>query len=365
MKNFKEIKKEEYVRAFSFPNLGYLFVSAALTHYKLRGFLAINQDGMLDQYLNKKDVDKTLEIGLNLFSDDEKFKIFEKDFRECIKQAKKFVLEAKEKEDVTLVDFYDLKAVLSKIYRYFEKTEFFFTDKCYENNMSDLLKKNLLILGDDLKVEARPLMVELLTTIPYKYTAIVAKKNSLDPEDMKQYSLDEVMELLDSGTKVGNDVIKKRRESFVVYSDLNTILDVMDENKDRILNEFKRKDVENVSEFKGTIASKGKVTAKVRVIPAELDKDYDLFVKKILTMDFDDGDILVTETTSPDYMPLLRKAGGVIADQGGMNSHAAITSREFKIPCLVATHNAIEILKTGDVVELDANIGVVKIIKRK
>jgi len=364
MNEIKNIKKDDYVRAFSFPDLGYLFVSSAINHYKMRGFLAINQNGMLDQYLNKAHVEKTLRMGEVLFSNDDRFKIFENDFRECIAEARDFISNAKVKNDVSLADFYDLKAILEKIYRYFEKTEFFFTDKCYESEMTDILKKNLLTLGDDLKVEARPLMVELLTTIPYRYTEIVAKKNNLNPEDMKQYSLDEVMELLESGIKIESEIIKERKKSFVVYSDINMIIQIEGDEKQQTLEEFKRDGVENITEFKGTIASKGKVTAKVRVIPAELDKDYELFVKKILKMDFDEGDILVTETTSPDYMPLLRKAGGVIADQGGMNSHAAITSREFKIPCLVATHNAIEILKTGDLVELDANNGTVRIIKR-
>ena len=79
---------------------------------------------------------------------------------------------------------------------------------------------------------------------------------------------------------------------------------------------------------------------------------------------FNDGDILLTETTSPDFVPLMKKASGIIADQGGLNSHAAIMSRELGVPCLVGTYYATRVLKTGDVVELDADTGIVKIIEK-
>jgi phosphoenolpyruvate synthase/pyruvate phosphate dikinase len=104
------------------------------------------------------------------------------------------------------------------------------------------------------------------------------------------------------------------------------------------------------------------IRGKVCVVLPELNEPYDLFVEKILTIPMDVGDILVTETSSPDFLPLLKKAGGIIADQGGLNSHAAIVSREFNIPCIVGTHCATEKLQTGDIVELDANNGVIRIV---
>ena len=59
----------------------------------------------------------------------------------------------------------------------------------------------------------------------------------------------------------------------------------------------------------------------------------------------------------------MRKAGAIITDEGGLTSHAAVISREFGIPCIVGTHKATEIFKNGDLVEVDANKGVVSIIK--
>jgi phosphohistidine swiveling domain-containing protein len=54
----------------------------------------------------------------------------------------------------------------------------------------------------------------------------------------------------------------------------------------------------------------------------------------------------------------------IFTDIGGITSHAAIISREFRIPCIIGTKIATKILKDGDLVEVDANKGVVKIIKK-
>ncbi len=71
------------------------------------------------------------------------------------------------------------------------------------------------------------------------------------------------------------------------------------------------------------------------------------------------GDILIAETTSPDVMALCRKARAIVADQGGLLSHAAVISREFGTPCIIGTENATRIFKSGDMVEVDANHGII------
>lgn len=65
---------------------------------------------------------------------------------------------------------------------------------------------------------------------------------------------------------------------------------------------------------------------------------------------------------SGDFKILFKAA--IVTDEGGMLSHAAIVSRELNIPSIVGTGNATQIFKDGDLVEVDANKGIVKIIKR-
>ena len=75
------------------------------------------------------------------------------------------------------------------------------------------------------------------------------------------------------------------------------------------------------------------------------------------------GDILVAGMTSPEFIVVMRKARAVITDQGGMTAHAAIVSRELRIPCLVGTKIATQVLQDGDLVEVDADRGIVKKLK--
>jgi len=67
----------------------------------------------------------------------------------------------------------------------------------------------------------------------------------------------------------------------------------------------------------------------------------------------DDGKIVVVPSTSPSYVPLMRKAKALVTDHGGMMSHAAIVAREFNLPCIVGTKQATKVLQNGDKVVLD------------
>ncbi|MBI2476111.1 MAG: phosphoenolpyruvate synthase, partial [Candidatus Taylorbacteria bacterium] len=76
------------------------------------------------------------------------------------------------------------------------------------------------------------------------------------------------------------------------------------------------------------------------------------------------GDILVTSMTTPNMVPTMKRAAAFITDEGGITSHAAIVSREMKKPCIIGTKIATKVLKDGDLVEVDANSGVVKILRK-
>jgi len=72
---------------------------------------------------------------------------------------------------------------------------------------------------------------------------------------------------------------------------------------------------------------------------------------------FKAGEILVTEITDPDWGPIMKIAGGIIAEKGGRTSHSAIVSRELGVPCVVGASGATKILKNGDLVTLDCSSG--------
>lgn len=69
------------------------------------------------------------------------------------------------------------------------------------------------------------------------------------------------------------------------------------------------------------------------------------------------GDILVAKMTSPDYVPAMKKAVGIVTDEGGLTSHAAIVSRELGVPCVVGTKYATAKLRENMVVSVDGSAG--------
>ncbi len=106
-------------------------------------------------------------------------------------------------------------------------------------------------------------------------------------------------------------------------------------------------------ELKGFTASRGKTTGKVKIIESVEE------IHKIET-----GDILVAVMTRPDYLPAMQKASAFVTDEGGITCHAAIVAREMKKPCIIGTKIATKIFKDGDLVEVDADKGVVRIISK-
>jgi len=76
-------------------------------------------------------------------------------------------------------------------------------------------------------------------------------------------------------------------------------------------------------------------------------------------------EILVAPSTTPDYMDAIRRSKAIVTDWGGQTSHAAITSRELKKPCIIGTNYASQVLKNGDKIQIDFNKGKIEIIDQK
>jgi pyruvate, water dikinase len=69
---------------------------------------------------------------------------------------------------------------------------------------------------------------------------------------------------------------------------------------------------------------------------------------------------MVAVTTHPDFVSAMHRACAIVTDEGGLTSHAAIVSREFRIPCVVGTKNATFAFNDGDFIEVNASQGTVK-----
>ncbi len=110
--------------------------------------------------------------------------------------------------------------------------------------------------------------------------------------------------------------------------------------------------LKNVDEIKGQPAFLGKVTGAAKIIAGPKD------IGKIKT-----GNILIAVYTDPNLLPAMEKAAAFVTDQGGITSHAAIVAREMKKPCIIGTKIATKVFKDGDIMEVDANKGIIRKIK--
>jgi phosphohistidine swiveling domain-containing protein len=145
--------------------------------------------------------------------------------------------------------------------------------------------------------------------------------------------------------------VKERTKYCVYYAEYGSDVLFFGEDAKKLENSLKSDSLEGVTELKGQTACVGKVKGKVRIINSIDD------MKKM-----EQGDILVSIATNPDIVPAMKKAGAIVTEQGGITSHAAIVSRELRVPCVIGTKIATKVLKDGMMVEVDANMGVVKII---
>jgi phosphohistidine swiveling domain-containing protein len=108
-----------------------------------------------------------------------------------------------------------------------------------------------------------------------------------------------------------------------------------------------------ITKISGSPAYRGKNTGNVRIIFEMSD------LEKIKN-----GDVLVTPMTTPEMILVMKKAGAIITDEGGITCHAAIVARELKIPCIIGTKIATQVLHDGDLVEVDADKGIVRILEK-
>ncbi|OGY43117.1 MAG: hypothetical protein A3J62_03385 [Candidatus Buchananbacteria bacterium RIFCSPHIGHO2_02_FULL_38_8] len=180
----------------------------------------------------------------------------------------------------------------------------------------------------------------------------------LDFESLHYYNVSEIFELIEVGKRLGAKEIKRRRLNLVVhysekFNQLNYISGI---RAKKIIALYTTLKVDRgTKEFKGLVVSQGKVVrGRVRILTSTANFSE---MKK--------GEILVASMTSPDYITAIKKAAAIITDEGGMTCHAAIVSRELRIPCIVGTKIATKVLKNGDIVNINTNQGIISLVKRK
>jgi len=185
---------------------------------------------------------------------------------------------------------------------------------------------------------------------------LFGKENNFDGDLLRYMTLNEFEDYFKTKT-LSQDFIKeleKRREGYFYIMTENSEFVSGDES---LINEIKERffriEHKETDEIKGHPAYSGIVKGFV----CNLEKNRNCEIKE--------NSIVVISATKPDDTIIIEKALAIVTDEGGILSHAAIVAREKKKPCIVGTRIATEILKDGDYIEVNADKGIVTIIKRK
>lgn len=183
----------------------------------------------------------------------------------------------------------------------------------------------------------------------------ISKRTKLSLKEFKMLTPEELEEVL-LNNKDYKKLIEQRIEHMIVIGAKGKNgkdVDIIEGKKADKKYEILSKNISSTKQentIKGFIANQGKITGIARII-----HDYNDSIDK--------GEILVASMTTPEYGPLMKRAGAIITDEGGITCHAAIVARELGIPCIIGTKIATKVLRNGDLVEVDANKGIVKILK--
>jgi phosphohistidine swiveling domain-containing protein len=181
-----------------------------------------------------------------------------------------------------------------------------------------------------------------------------ANSLGMEYEELLFLSDEEIVGLFDSMSTLDcRSLIANRKVGYGSYLDSNTGLKVFHPNECEMITHLMRpQTTHQKSQLQGTVASgNGSIAGVVCVVLSPTDIG-----------GFQDGNILVAPETTPDFVPIMRRAKAVITDRGGITSHAAIICREIGVPCIIGTQFATQALNDDDVVELNLESGEVVVI---
>ena len=221
-------------------------------------------------------------------------------------------------------------------------------------DISDLLKQRVEFVRWFMYLRTECIDHMMLVNSAFKSVmSSLVKKLDLTVEAVLHMTYEEIISSLELGKlSIGKDLVVERLNNGYAYliapngsylvtgEDVDTLHQLV----------IPKVEEEKITEIKGQSAFKGKVTGIARVI---LDRRQ--------SKDLQEGEILVTTMTSPEFVPAMKIAGGIVTNEGGILCHAAIMSRELRKPCIIGTKIATDAIKTGQKITLDADKGIITI----
>lgn len=354
------INPSEYTRLFQVQAKNQvLFLDMVMEAYELLDGLIVVRNEEFTFYLPSQMIKETTTMGHELYESEKAFSAYESAFLDFLFKADAFRLFIAIKEALTEDDLSTIQSFIKTFFLHYSKTEFFYTDSVYQKAQQgdDQGTLDRLQREDRLKYKGREILNQLFflrDNLVHHVARILAKQCAVRGEDVLLSTVEEVRGLLRGALVSPN--LGERNEMYVLMA--------VDRKRVTLTSAAQREIAQAFCEvpssraiLKGAVACAGKAIGMVKVFPP-LYGDMERLMKEVENMK--QGQIMVAETTSPDIVLACRKASAIITNQGGLMSHAAVVSREMGIPCIVGTGNATKVLKDGDLIEVDADAGIVR-----
>ena len=182
----------------------------------------------------------------------------------------------------------------------------------------------------------------------------IEDKTGIEIKYLKYLSPKEIDNVI-KGLITKNELKKRYEKGIAVIAESNRYKIIQGQEANSLKEEFDKK-VNRKKEkiISGNVASQGYAKGVAKIILSQ--KDFAKFRK---------GEILITSMTRPEYLPIIKKSIAIVTDEGGITCHAAIVSRELNKPCIIGTKNATKIIRNGDLIEVRAHHGTIRILKKK
>ncbi|MBP7806145.1 hypothetical protein KA057_00505 [Candidatus Gracilibacteria bacterium] len=362
---YEKINEDSYdfLWTVGFP---YIYCSMFLeSGYKEIDTVSFNKGNSYTQFIGKKDRALLSEKGLELYlTGYEKYEKRIKSKRDYLEKS----LEHLEEIKLHKINNGDLRKLFHEVVRIFIEiwTDYFVTEYHHTDKIGDILKnkeesrdkevlqKNVEKMGH-FKLYQREFINKFMyePSLIDKYLREIKSRYNLKYE-IEWYSYTEILDILEN-----KEIDVPDRKNGVIRGKFSNWQEIIGEEANNIYKQLENID-KNTSIIKGKTGNKGRYIGNVKKIAFSVETD---FTKEIEHMT--QGQILVSGSTGPEMILACKKAGAIITDEGGIISHAAIISRELHIPSIIGTKIATKILEDGDLVEVDADNGVVKILEKK
>lgn len=359
---------KDFVLAFE-GNFKTLLSEIICDGYMPQNSIILFKDSTYQQFYSKKQLKRMAEEGCTFFSDTNAVTDIIKNLEIEFTKSAKSTQDYKVSQNISEIETKSLFEIFNTINKLYGCFDFGYTDGAFELSKENPQVRYNLKLVEQYKNLFREEYNKVffdsdcqLSTLLHK----IALQYPVKADDLEWFRKEEILRLI-KGELLAVEHIEKRKQFYVFISEGANAKPVFfqGDEANAFITRFGSTTIQTNSknDIQGVTAhTNGKIVqGKVFL----LHTDYGNFEKlKIQMAQMKQDDILVAPTTAPEHMDAIRKAAAIVVDVGGMLSHTAIVSRELGIPSIVGTGFASKFLKTGDMVEVDAEKGIVRIIEK-